>query len=314
MANFFAGTHKRPTWRKAGQHEGFRQVGIKPGHVVKLSRRWASVLVPKVGMVRFRLSRPIPDGVKSYRVTRDRAGRWHIAFAAVPDPIPGPGTGEVVGMDRGVAVSAALSTGKMLRVSGLTDGETRRLELLRRKLSRAKKGSRRRGKVKAAIARLIAKAADRRKDWAEKTSAMLARSFDWIGVEDLDIKAMTRSAKGTIREPGRNVAAKAGLNRGILANGWGLLVQRLEHKAPGRVIKVRAAYTSRTCNACGHCAADNRESQALFCCVACGLKVNADVNAAKNIATAAGRAVAARGGSGLPGPMNREPQPFLLSA
>jgi putative transposase len=90
MRNFFAGTHRRPTWRKAGVHEGFRQVGVKPYQVEPLNRRFGRVWVPKVGWVRFRLSRPVPQGVKSYRVSRDRAGRWHIAFAHVPDPISGP--------------------------------------------------------------------------------------------------------------------------------------------------------------------------------------------------------------------------------
>lgn len=320
MRNFFRKTHRRPTWRKAGQHEGFRQVGLKPHHVARLSRKWAQVLVPKVGWVRFRLSRPVPEGVRSYRVTRDRAGRWHIAFAHVPDPIPAPGNGEVVGVDRGVAVSAALSTGELLHAPGLTDGETRRLDLLRRRLSRAKRGSNRRGKVKKAIAVLLRRAADRRKDWIEKTSTLLAQTFDVIGVEDLDVKAMTRSAKGTLDQPGRNVAQKAGLNREILANCWSGLVQRLEHKASGRVVHVRAAYTSQCCSVCGTVDREARESQAVFRCRSCGHAGNADINAARNIArlatasTAAGRAVAARGGPPSGEPANREPQPALLSA
>jgi putative transposase len=107
MRNFFTGTHGRPTWRKAGVHEGFRQVAVKPHHVERLNRRFGRVWVPKVGWVRFRLSRPVPNGVKSYRVTRDRAGRWHVAFAHIPDPIAGPGEGTVVCIDRGVVVSAA---------------------------------------------------------------------------------------------------------------------------------------------------------------------------------------------------------------
>jgi putative transposase len=126
MRNFFAGTHRRPTWRKAGVHEGFRQVAVKPHHVERLNRRLGRVWVPKVGWVRFRLSRPVPAGVKSYRVTRDRAGRWHIAFAHIPDPISGPGDCSVVGVDRGVAVSAALSTGELLHAPGLTPGESKR--------------------------------------------------------------------------------------------------------------------------------------------------------------------------------------------
>ena len=139
----------------------------------------------------------------------------------------------------------------------------------------------------------------------------MARRFDLIRVEDLRIPGMTRSARGTLIQPGRNVRQKAGLNRGILSSGWGLLARRLEDKAPGRVEKINPAYTSQRCSACGHVAADSRESQALFRCVACGYTEH-DVNAAKN--TAAGHAVAARGRSPLGGRINREPQPLPLSA
>ncbi|MFF0767952.1 RNA-guided endonuclease InsQ/TnpB family protein [Nonomuraea wenchangensis] len=315
MANFFGGTHRRPTWRKRGRAEGFRIVAVKAGDVRRRSRNTGEVKIPKVGWVRFRWSRAIPDGAKSYRVTRDRAGRWHVAFATVPQPIPAPGTGQVVGVDRGVAVSAALSTGELLTVRGLRDTEKARLRRLLRKLARAKRGSNRRTKVKTAIARLKAREADRRKDWVEKTSTDLARRFDVIAVEDLKIRSMTRTARGTIEAPGRNVRQKAGLNRAILAAGWGRLVQRLEHKAPGRVQKINPRHTSQTCNACKHVASESRESQALFLCVACGHRDNADVNAAKNMRdTAAGHAVAARGGPPLGGPVNREPQPDLPSA
>jgi len=145
-----------------------------------------------------------------------------------------------------------------------------------------------------------------RKDWVEKTSTDLARRFDLVRVEDLKITGMTRSAKGTVARPGRNVSQKAGLNRGILASSWGLLVRRLRDKAPGRVEKVSPAYTSQRCSACGHVAAESRKSQALFACVACTFACNADVNAAKNIA--AGHAVTARGRSLLGERVNREPQ------
>jgi putative transposase len=131
-----------------------------------------------------------------------------------------------------------------------------------------------------------------------------------IRVEDLKIGNMARSARGTAEKPGRRVRQKAGLNREIMRSGWGLLVRRLEDKAPGRVEKVRPAYTSQRCSACGHIAAGSRESQALFRCVACGHTLNADVNAAKNLA--AGHAVTARGGIRDAGPVNREPQPVLL--
>ena len=305
MANFFAGTHRRPTWRKAGRHEGFRITDTC--RTRRLSRHVGEVFVPKVGWVRFGWSRAVPEA-KSYRITRDRAGRWHVAFAAIPQPIPAPGTGEVVGVDRGVAVSAALSTGELLSCPGLSAGRQARLRRLQGRLARAKRGSNRRTQTKVAIARLKARDADTRKDWVEKTTTDLARRFDVIRVEDLNVPGMTRSARGTVETPGTNVRQKAGLNRGILTNGWGRLVARLEHKAPGRIEKINPAYTSQRCSACGTVDPNNRESQAAFRCRSCGHASNADVNAAINIA--AGHAVTARGGPGLPGPVNREPQPL----
>ena len=127
-----------------------------------------------------------------------------------------------------------------------------------------------------------------------------------ICVEDLKIAGLTRSARGTAAQPGRNVGQKAGLNREIMASGWGLLVRRLEQKAPGRVELVSPAFTSQRCSACGHVDAKSRKSQALFACTACNFTLNADVNAAKNIA--AGHAVNARRADRAAGALKREPQ------
>ena len=209
----------RPSWRKAGRDEGFRVVAVKPSEVRRLSRRVGEVRVPKVGWVRFRWSRAVPAGVKSYRVTMDRA---------------------------------------------------------------------------------------------EKASTDLARRFDIVRVENLNVTSMTRSARGTAGAPGRKVRQKSGLNREIMRSGWGLLVRRLEDKAPGRVEKINPAFTSQRCSACGHVDAKSRESQARFVCTACGFACNSDVNAARNIA--AGHAVTARAGDGVTRPMNREPQMLLQSA
>ena len=309
MENYFKGSHRRPTWRKAGRDEGFRIVAFKPGQVRRLNRHWGQVFIPKAGWVRFRWSRAVPRA-SSFRVKLDRAGRWHVAFAMIPHPIQAPGTGEVVGVDRGVVVSAALSTGEMFACPRLSPSRQRRLKRLQRKLVRAKRGSNRRAAVKHAIARLEVRGVDARKDWAEKLSTDLARRFDVICVEDLRILDMTRSAKGTLAKPGRNVRAKAGLNREILGSGWGILVERLQQKAPGRVQKIHPAFTSQRCSVCGHLASENRKSQAVFACPACKYTGNADVNAAINIA--AGHAVTAREGLPLGGPVNREPQLTLL--
>jgi putative transposase len=316
MAAFFdpANPARRPTWRKAGRDEGFRITGRRGRQwdVRRVSRKTGQVWVPKAGWVRFRWSRAVPPDARSYRVTRDRAGRWHVAFAVIPAPVPAPDNGQVVGIDRGVAVSAALSTGQLLHAPALTARERTRLRRLQRKLARGTQGSNRRGRAKHAIARLRARETDRRKDWAEKVSTDIARRFDVIRVEDLQIGNMTRSARGTRENPGRNVRAKAGLNRGILRSGWGLLVRRLEDKAPGRVEKVSPAFTSQRCSACGRVDRDSRESQAVFRCTACGFACHADANAAINIA--AGHAMTARGGDGVTRPVNREPHLLLQSA
>ena len=309
MAAFFDRQNPagRPRWRKAGRDEGFRIVGrSRQWDLRRTSRKVGHVWIPKAGWVRFRWSRTVPEGVKSYRVTLDCAGRWHIAFAAIPKPVQGPGNGATVGIDRGVAVSAALSTGALLRAPGLVAREKKRLRRLERKLARSKRCSNRHRQLKLALARLRARETDRRKDWVEKTSTDIARRFDLIRVEDLQIKNMTGSARGTRENPGRNVRQKCGINRGILRSGWGLLVSRLEDKAPGRVERMNPAYTSQTCSGCGHRDPESRESQSRFRCRACGLQVHADVNAARNIA--AGHAGTARGGDGVTRPVNREPQ------
>lgn len=111
---------------------------------------------------------------------------------------------------------------------------------------------------------------------------------------------MSASAKGTIEEPGTNVAAKSGLNRRILDQGWGEFRRQLGYKLMwngGTLLLIDPRNTSRTCNACGHVSAENRKTQAVFACVECGHAANADTNAAKNILGRAGLARIACGDS-----------------
>ncbi|KAB1986337.1 RNA-guided endonuclease InsQ/TnpB family protein [Streptomyces triticiradicis] len=335
----FASGFGEPTWRRKHVHEGFRVIGTdrveefeadgspklnaKTGKQVmgrsvvvqKLNRRWARVKVPGCGRVRFRLSRPEPPRAKTFRVTF-RNGRWHIAFAVVPVPIDGPGTGEVIGIDRGVAVSAALSDGRKLNCPQLTVKERAQVRKHQRRAVRAPKGSEQKTAEYAKAAKLKACEADRRKDWCEKTSTMLARGYDLVRFEKLNINNMTRSARGTTERPGKQVRQKAGLNRVILAQGWGLLRQRTGHKAPGRVEDVPAPYTSLRCSLCGWIDKNSRKSQAEFCCSSCGFTCNADTNAAANVAAGQGgiprpRRTAGAGGTTPPGQRSsvREPQP-----
>jgi putative transposase len=126
-----------------------------------------------------------------------------------------------------------------------------------------------------------------RRDHAHKVTRAIADRYPAIAVEDLDVRSMTCSARGTVDEPGRNVRAKAGLNRAIADSGWGqlreLLAYKLEERG-GQLVAVPAQHTSQTCVECGYRAAENRPSRALFACAACGHQAHADVNAARVIA------------------------------
>ncbi|MCD9879200.1 RNA-guided endonuclease InsQ/TnpB family protein [Streptomyces guryensis] len=332
-----------PTWRRKFRHEGFRVIGTDrvPEYnadgspklnaktdkqvmgrsvvVQKLNRRWAQVKVPGCGWVRFRLSAQgkgaKPPDAKTFRVTY-RHGQWHIAFAVIPAPIPAPSTGEVIGIDRGVTITAALSDGRTLNCPQLTVRERAQISKHQRRAARARKNSPQKAAGYAKVARLKAREANRRKDWCEKISTMLARTYGLVRFEKLNIKNMTRSARGSVEQPGRHVAQKAGLNRGILAQGWGLLRRRTGDKAPGRVEDVPAPYTSLRCSACGWIEKSSRKSQAEFECVSCGFTCNADTNAAVNVAAGQGgiprprRAAGAGGVTAATGRSSaREPQP-----
>lgn len=297
LKNWWGGTHRRPTWRKKGRREGFRVVNGHGIQVEQLNRRWSQAHIPKVGLVRFRRSRALVEA-KSFRVTLDSAGRWHITFAAIPELIVGPRDGSAVGIDRGVVVTLALSDGAMHQAP-----EPLPIRGAARALSRCKRGSNRRSRAKARLARVHARNADRRKDWAEKASTDIARRYDLIRIEDLKVANMVRSARGTVEKPGRNVRQKSGLNRSILNAGWALFATRLGQKAVGRVEKVNPAYTSQRCSVCGHVDGNSRKNQAEFLCTACGYISNADLNAARNVAAG----LAARRGEKV-SPLKRVPQ------
>jgi putative transposase len=291
-------------WRsKMKTPPAFRFPDAKKIRVERLNRRWGQVKLPKLGWVRFRWTRPIGGTIRNATVSRD-AGRWYISFC-VEDGVTdvAPNGKPAVGVDRGVAVAVVMSDGATCDRKFATTGEQRRLRRLQQRLARSlrthgrNRKSKRRDAVRAELGRLNARLRARRTDFAAQTAHRLVTSHGLVVVEDLRVANMTRSAKGTAEAPGRNVRQKAGLNRAILDKGWGGFLLALQNAARyhgAEIIKVNPAYTSQTCNACGHVARESRESQAVFRCVACGHGANADVNAAKNI-LAAGLAVTGRG-------------------
>ncbi|BBZ15118.1 RNA-guided endonuclease InsQ/TnpB family protein [Mycobacterium branderi] len=291
VSGFFDGVYRRPTWRRKHVDEGFC---IRDSRVETVNRKWAQVFVPKLGLVKFRLSRPVPDGRLGMARVTYKAGRWHVSFPAPQPEVPAtPGREErLVGIDRGVKTTLALSDATMLRAPVMRRGEQKMLARLQRQLARCRRGSVRRGKVKARIAKLHARVADRRRDWVEKTTTRITATYGVIAVEKLPTRNMVRAPKpkpDPDNEDGylpNGKAAKAGLNKGIYANCWGVIAQRLQHKTSAlgtTLIEVPAAYSSLECRNCGHSVKENRKSQAEFRCVKCGHQDHADIQAASTI-------------------------------
>ena len=239
-----------------------------------------------IGHVRVHQHRPVRGRVKTISVKRE-GRRWYVILSCDDVPAePLPTTGAVVGIDMGVASLVTTSDGTQVANPRYLAATADRIAAAQRDLARKKRGSKRWRKAVARVAALHAKVRRQRLDHAYKTALALVRNYDVIVHEDLRIVNMIRSASGTVEQPGRNVAQKSGLNRSILDAGWGVFLRVLAYKAEsaGReLIAVNPANTSRTCARCGHCAAENRVTQAEFRCTACGHTAHADVNAAENI-------------------------------
>lgn len=253
------------------------------------------IFLPKIGWMRFRKSRAIEGKINSVTVS-EYAGHWYVSIQCVmevADPVPV--STRIVGADAGVVRLYTLSDGTVFFPITETQKWDRKLRQLQRKLARKVKGSNGWKAMKARIATVHAKIANIRRDILNKVSTAISKNHAAAVIEDLSVKNMTASAKGTVQQPGRNVRQKAGLNRAILNCGWGMLRQMLGYKMAwngGYLVMVPPQYTSQMCSGCGHTHADNRPTQALFRCQSCGLEMNADENAARNI-LAAGQAVLA---------------------
>ena len=292
-------------FQKTGRKSGVVVItGMNPSRWVKPGEKahWRIV-------IHVRVSQPI----RSYTSVHVDWTHRTLVFVNMPLPLPRTGNGEV-GIDRGCVHTLALSDGTFMDMPKPSKAELKRLKYLQRKMARqdrvnearggrtAKLASKRRQKTLSQFNALQGRIVRRRNDWIEKTTTSLAKANILIAMEDLDVQAMTRrpKPKSDPAKPGHylpnGAKAKAGLNRSILGNNWSRLMKRLKDKMDangGKLVIVPAAYTSQTCHQCGHVAKENRESQAVFHCVGCGYKANADVNAAMNIL---GRALNQTGG------------------
>jgi putative transposase len=244
------------------------------------------VHLPKLGAVRLRHSREALGALKNVTLRQER-GRWVASLQTERDvEVLAPAASAAVGLDFGAATTIMPSAGAPIELPVRIGRYERRMKRLQRSVSRKKGGSANRRKAVARLNACHSHIAAMRRDFLHQHTTGLVQGHALIAIEDLAVKNMTASAAGTVQAPGRNVKAKAGLNRTILRNGWSMARQMLEYKAAwsgAMLVAVPPAYTSQECSSCGHTAGENRRTQAVFECVACGHAENADRNAAKNI-------------------------------
>lgn len=227
-----------------------------------------------IGTIRLRLSRPIEGTVKTVTLKRDRVGDWWVTFACddVPEK-PLPGTGESVGIDLGLKSFLATSDGDLVpnpRHLREAEAELRRAQ---RRVSRRKRGSSRRRKAVKILARKHRKVADARRDFHFKAARRLVERYDLIAVEDLNVRALARSK----------------LAKSVSDAGWGQFLHALATKAEEAardLVVVDCRGTSQECSGCGTVVPKGLSVRTHSC--DCGLTLDRDVNAARNILARAG--------------------------
>ena len=248
---------------------------------------------------------------KTVHLASEDGKRWYATISYEVELPDAEDNGLALGVDMNCG-QVATSAGDIMDTPDVSRLEARRKRYQRR-MARCVKGSNRRKVMRQRMAKAARAKCNVGRNWRHKASRALADSAGLVVVEDLAVARMTRAAKGTKDAPGKNVRQKAGLNRSILATGWGDLRLMLEYKA-AHIVAVDPRDTSRTCRACGHVDTGNRVTQADFECLACGHTGNADVNAALNILARGDGASGRRGAIPLGTSMTRQPQTSRLAA
>ncbi|KAB7661662.1 RNA-guided endonuclease InsQ/TnpB family protein, partial [Plesiomonas shigelloides] len=290
--NFFQKRASFPRFKKRGHSDSFRYP-----QGVKLDQANNRISLPKLGWISYRNSREVVGEVKNVTVSQS-CGKWYVSIQTEYEVTePTHSSTSMVGLDAGVAKLATLSDGTIFEPVNSFKSNQKKLARLQRAMSRKVKFSNNWNKAKRKVQNLHSRIANIRRDYLHKVTTTISKNHAMIVIEDLKVSNMSKSAKGTAEQHGRNVRAKSGLNRSILDQGWFEFRRQLEYKQlwrGGQVLAINPAYTSQKCACCGHTAKENRQSQSKFECLACGYIANADVNGARNI-LAAGHAVLACG-------------------
>ena len=254
-----------------------------------------------IGVVKFRKSQNIVGEIKNVTISK-HVGKWYVSFGAentVEAPVHP--SKSAVGIDLGVKKLITTSSGQVFDPINSFKANQVKLARLQRKLRKKNKFSQNWKKLNLKINTLHHHIANIRHDYLHKVTTTLSKNHAMIVVEDLKVANMSKSAKGSIEEKGKNVKAKSGLNKSILDQGWSMLVNMLVYKQQwrgGLLVKVDPKYTSQTCSSCGHVAKENRLTQANFSCVECSFGENADINASRNILAVGHTVLSVEGGCG----------------
>jgi putative transposase len=292
--NFFAKRADFPRFKKKGMGDSFRYPDAKQ---FKIDAGNSRVFLPKLGWIRYRNSRELLGTAKNITVSSN-GGKWFVSIQTereIAEPVHPSVT--IIGIDVGITRFATLSDGSFIEPLNTFRKHEQRLARYQRAMSRKTKFSNNWKKAKAKVQKLHTRIANVRRDFLHKTSSTISQNHAIVCIEDLQVRNMSKSAAGSSETPGRNVKAKSGLNKSILDQGWFEFRRQLDYKQiwrGGEVLAVPPRNTSRTCPACGHVSAENRQTQAKFACVDCGYEANADLVGAINV-LAAGHAVLACG-------------------
>ena len=279
---FFEKRTDFPRFKKKGSGDSFRYPEPKQ---IKLDQANNRIFLPKLGWLTYRKSRDVLGEVRNATVSQS-GGKWFVSIQTRRDVEIVPVATSAIGIDVGIARFAAMNDGSYIEPKNSFKTQMQRLAKYQRRMSKKVKFSANWKKAKAKVTQIHVDIGNVRKDFLHKHTHTLSKNHALVCVEDLQIKNMSKSSKGTAEKHGKKVAQKSGLNRAILDQGWGEFRRQLEYKTAwngGVLLAVPAQYTSQTCPCCGHVSKDNRKTQAQFLCVDCNYENNADVVGAINI-------------------------------
>jgi putative transposase len=283
--NFFTQRAALPRFKRKGSCESFRYPDSKQFEIDECNSR---IKLPKLGWIRYRHSRDILGTAKNITI-RLSGGRCYASIQTEREvQPPRPAATRAIGIDMGIARFATFSDGSFIAPLNSFKKHQQRLARYQRRMSRKIKFSNNWQKARVKVQKLHTQIANGRRDFLHKSTTTISKNHALLCIEDLQVRNMSRSSRGTQEQHGKRVKQKCGLNRAILDQGWAQFRRQLQYKTEWRgatLVTVPAQHTSQTCPRpnCRHVAPANRRTQALFVCVACGYTGHADVVGAINV-------------------------------